>query len=162
MKRSGALQRRAEMKRRAIGRTLVPRVHRTSSGQMPDHSSNIAGAPPRRGKPKARAIPRDYTTEARPKVEREGVCRCGCGATSGLQAAHVIGRKYDPPHPSRPGLIVLADHVVPLARPCHDRYDHHRLNLWPLLTDDEREAAILLVGKGPAERRCMGSAWRQA
>lgn len=115
----------------------------------------------RRGKPHAAIVPRDWTP-ARAKVEREGRCRV-CPATVFLQAAHVIGRRYDPahPHPRQKGeRIVMADAVVPLCPTCHDRYDTHQLNLLDHLTDAEYIHAVDLVGAGQARRRIMGAAWR--
>lgn len=135
MKSGGPLTRRTPLRARAtIERTASPlqrQARRAASRKAKDWSA------------------------ARAKVAAEGRCRCGCGATEGLQAAHVLGQRYD-----RDG-FVYPDHVIPLARPCHESYDAHRLNIRPLLTADEWEAAVLLVGEGPALRRVMGREWRE-
>lgn len=87
-------------------------------------------------------------------------------AEANIEAAHIIGRRYD--QPVQPGgpLVVHPDHVVPLCRVigrsgdpgCHVLYDEHRLDLTPYLTRDELKAAARLVGEGPARRRITG--WR--
>lgn len=85
--------------------------------------------------------------EARAKIEDEGTCRV-CGAHYGLQAAHVIGRRYDPPN----GKVRPVD-VVPLCEACHRAYDLHALALLPYLTHDEQAAAVEHVGIVGAYRR---------
>lgn len=115
---------------------------------------------------------RDWS-DARAKIEAEGRCRV-CGrddadlralgrpAHERVEAAHVIGRAYDGPHPDgRPGRWVNPDDVVPLCTEDHRDYDAHRLNLAPYLKPVEYVRATRLVGHGPAERRIMGAAWRE-
>lgn len=78
----------------------------------------------------------------------EGRCRV-CGATSGLQAAHTIGRKYDD---RRTGVVAPAD-VVPLCLEHHQQYDARRLDLLPYLTLEEQARAVLHVGLERARKR---------
>lgn len=89
-------------------------------------------------------IVRDWTA-ARLKVDIEGRCRV-CGSTIGVQAAHVVGRKYD-------GAVVDSDDVVPLCSRthdgrggCHQAYDAGRLELLPHLSHAEQARAALHVG----------------
>jgi hypothetical protein len=124
----------------------------------------------RRGKPlqsggtlprtptRRKARPAKDWREARAKVAAEGRCRV-CATREELEAAHVLGQRYD-----RDNRVAPED-IVPLCATCHrgpDGYDHHALNLLPHLRTDEVDAAIALVGWGALERRAMGSAWRRA
>lgn len=83
---------------------------------------------------------RDWSA-ARAKVETEARCRVCKRSDRGLEAAHVMGRKYD-----QPDGRVLADDVVPLCRECHTAYDARRLRLLPYLTLAEQAAAARHVG----------------
>jgi hypothetical protein len=150
VKRGGPLTRRTRLR---ASTPLVAKVGLRRSRYTP--GSRLQAA--------ATTIRRDWTP-ARAKVTAEGRCRARDGLCLGpLQAAHVIGREYDPAHPTREGWrIVLAEHVVPLCEHHHRRYDAHELNLLPFLRHEEWEAACLLVGLGSAERRVMGGAWREA
>ena len=89
---------------------------------------------------------RDWT-EARRKVESEGRCRA-CGATLGLQAAHIIPRsrvRYGGEHP---------DNILPLCGECHSAQHAGHLELLPLLTHDEQVYAVTLChGIEEARRR---------
>ena len=88
---------------------------------------------------------------ARAKVDREGKCRV-CGSTRILQAAHVMGRRFDDE------VEVNPDETVPLCIDCHARYDSARdLDLLPYLTRSEQAAAVLLAGIESARRRITGT-----
>jgi len=89
---------------------------------------------------------RDWT-KARAKVDSEAECRV-CERGDGLQAAHVIGRKYDPPT----GKVDPLD-IVPLCVECHMAYDAHRLDLLPYLTYPEQGQAASHVGLVRALKR---------
>lgn len=81
------------------------------------------------------------------KVDAEGRCRV-CKQGGQLEAAHVVGRKHDP----KDG-VVQPDDIIPLCRPCHEKYDKRALSVLPYLTLDEQAAAVRLVGIVRAERR---------
>jgi hypothetical protein len=119
-------------------------------------------------------VERDWSA-ALAKVQHEGKCRvCGRERRRGakLEAAHVLGRKYDQPEVQLCGdelgapyatgkLWVNPYDVVPLCSAfdgdCHGRYDRHEIDLWPYLQEHERSRAIELAGGlGPAERRIRG------
>lgn len=87
-------------------------------------------------------IKRDWTL-ALEKVYGEPGCRV-CGARS-VQAAHIVGRKYDTLTDS--GLVVVAaDSVVPLCIEHHQLYDARALDLLPYLTYPEQGDAARRVG----------------
>ena len=77
---------------------------------------------------------------ARMKVESEGRCRV-CQSAGQVDAAHVLGRKYD----SNDG-VVQPDDVIPLCRSCHEKYDLRKLGVLPYLSLEEQAAAVRLVG----------------
>lgn len=90
---------------------------------------------------------RDWT-DALAKVRAEGRCRV-CGSREMVQAAHIIGRSYDPPD----GRVRAVD-VIPLCGLwCHPEYDAHRLNILPVTRPDEEGAAVGHVGLDRALRR---------
>jgi hypothetical protein len=113
---------------------------------------------------------------ARHKVELEGKCR-NCGTTDvHLEAAHILGRRAD----RRPPLNWNEDldgmwgepfevspaRIVPLCGPsgesssCHCRYDEHKLDLLPLLNEDEQLQAVAdAAGIELARRRLLPSAY---
>ena len=96
--------------------------------------------------------PRRDWTEARGKVETEARCRVCKRTDRGLEAAHVMGRKYDP----RDGRVE-PDDVVPLCRDCHVEFDLRRLDLLPYLTIAEQARAVSHVGIARALRRISQS-----
>lgn len=96
--------------------------------------------------------------EARAKVDREGCCRV-CRSTVDVQAAHVIGRRYDELVIGARGgkrMRVRAVDVVPLCPRCHGRYDRRDLDLLPYLTWEEQAAAVATSGIAGAVRRICG------
>ena len=92
-------------------------------------------------------------SSARAKVEEEGVCRVcrGGGYGNPVEAAHVLGRAYDPPT----GDVRRVD-VVPLCQRCHQAYDARKLDLLPYLSLMEQAAAVLHVGIARALGRIGG------
>ena len=100
-------------------------------------------------------IQRDWTA-ARAKVDNAPGCR-KCGRGHGLEAAHIVGRKYDRKL-DRSGhkRVVDPESVVPLCRDCHTAYDSYRLDLLPYLTNEEQARAALDVGLFAAFRRITG------
>jgi hypothetical protein len=85
---------------------------------------------------------RDWA-EARLKVDREGRCRV-CKAPGKVEAAHTIGRKYDP----KDGKVRAVD-IIPLCASCHrgpHGYDARRLSILEYLTYEEQAAAVEHVG----------------
>lgn len=100
-------------------------------------------------------IRRDWT-DARAKVDAEGVCRV-CASSERVQAAHTVGRFRDP-EVRRGVRRVLADAIVPLCAPCHARYDGHELDLLPFVDLDEQIQAVRDAGGiESARRRLIGS-----
>lgn len=106
---------------------------------------------------------RDWS-EARQKVDDEGRCR-RCLMPEGygrvIQAAHVMGRKYDKPRvegSTSKVLFVHPDSVVPLcATPmgdgCHQLYDAHRICILGFLTLAEQVRAVQDAGSIETARR---------
>lgn len=95
--------------------------------------------------------------EALDKVEEEGRCRVCLVSAGGvvdgcmvqLEAAHVMGRKYDEPEYGPRGgktLVVKRESVVPLCRDCHRQYDERRLDLLPFLFLPEQIEAVRVAG----------------
>jgi hypothetical protein len=109
-------------------------------------------------------MPARNWNDARRKVEQEGRCRvCGAGHRR-LEAAHVLGREHDKPHPlpsprelANGELSVRADEIVPLCQTCHRAYDAHALDLLPYLSLDEQARAVGHVGIARAYQRTTGS-----
>jgi hypothetical protein len=125
--------------------------------------------PLKRTSMKSRPPKRDFS-DARAKVEEEGVCRA-CGIPDGstlddqrvwLETAHVIPRALSDEvlEGPRGGKVrhVPRDAVVPLCAPdrCHAAFDSHRLDLLPVLTRAEELHAVRVVGLGEAYRRITG------
>lgn len=116
---------------------------------------------------KRRQTKRDWS-EALDKVEEEGRCRA-CSVPAGsyidgfpvqLEAAHVIGRKYDEVEIGPRGgktLVVKRESVIPLCNACHLQYDAHRLDLLPFLFLPEQIEAVRAAGGiSSANRRLSG------
>lgn len=109
--------------------------------------SGVGGQPPmKRSRMKPTRSKRDWTA-MRAKVLAEGRCR-RCHATWALEAAHIIPRSR-----IGPGLGEQALNCVPLCRDCHALQHAGHVDLFPLLTTQEWEYAVGLVGEGEAERR---------
>jgi hypothetical protein len=115
-------------------------------------------------------MPRRNWNDARHKVELEGACRVCVhhGQTPvrrpRLEAAHIVGQKYDKPHPipsprelERGELYVRADEIVPLCQKHHREYDAHQLDLLPYLHRNEQVRAVEHLGIAGAYRRLTGS-----
>lgn len=117
----------------------------------------------------------DWTASVQ-KCQSEGKCRF-CGALPQdvycIEQAHVIARsRVSRPH----GWVIRSAEIVPLCGPrvntgtCHNLYDDHKLDLWSVMTDEERECAVDVVTMGnqksnprmdyahEAERLCRGVA----
>ena len=119
-------------------------------------------APLRRSGPgalKGRPLLRDWT-DALEKVSDEGVCRiCGQPGRQ-LQAAHILGRKYDrPKHAGGKRLWVNPLHIFPACLPCHYAYDNQEVFVERVLSSEEIQEAIRIAGHGPAMRRIGGRTW---
>ncbi len=102
---------------------------------------------------------RDWSlVDAKRRLAASLGCRsCGRAAIR-LQGAHTIGRARD----DRAGVVRPQD-IVFLCAPCHALYDTHRLDLYPVMSPEERRAAVLAAGgAGHALRRLSGPLWRQA
>lgn len=114
------------------------------------------------GSSMSRSQPDRDWTDARAKVELEGRCRV-CGSSYGLEAAHVMGRKYDQPlHSGTKTLYVNPLDIVPLGPVCHRRFDAHELDLLPYLAPEEQVRAVELAGSiETAFRRLAPSAYRE-
>lgn len=79
---------------------------------------------------------RDWT-DAKRKVEAEGVCR-NCHSGSTLEPAHLIHRGM--------GGGMEAENIIPLCRTCHKAFDSHMLDILSLLTLEEQLAAVRNAG----------------
>lgn len=89
-----------------------------------------------------------YWTGALEKVRREGRCRL-CPEVYGLQAAHVVARKYDEAVELEDGtfaIFVDPDDVIPLCVACHHAYDMRRVSILEVLTVREQAAAVAHLG----------------
>jgi hypothetical protein len=121
---------------------------------------------------KSRPSKRDFS-DARAKVEEEGVCRaCGIpddstldGQRVWLEAAHVIPRALSDEvlEGPRGGKVrhVPRDAVVPLCAPdrCHLLFDENRLDLLSVLTLEEQLFAVRVAGGiENARRKIVGGA----
>lgn len=78
-----------------------------------------------------------------------------CGIVGRTERAHVLGRRYDQPHPDRPNskrLWVNPLDIVPLCGPaldthsCHYRYDHGEIDLLDKLPFEQQVRAVSLAG----------------
>jgi hypothetical protein len=120
--------------------------------------------------------PRRDWSDARRKIEDEGRCRL-CSATGvKIDAAHVLGRRYDRPRvegSSTKVLYVHPDSVVGLCsdtvvessvgpdgvsenrvrRGCHSRYDAGEVSILAVLTVDEQVRAVQDAGGIELARR---------
>lgn len=134
--------------------------------------------------------PRRDWTEARAKVEAEGVCRlagvgcptmtgCDCKETHGecvyecfgrLEAAHIIGRACDlreSPYHDHLSVItgrtwVYRVRVVPLCSRHHRQYDRHEIDVLGRLTpEEEAQAVIDADGLENARVRICPSAYKR-
>lgn len=114
-------------------------------------------------------MPKRDWSDARAKVDAEGVCRV-CGFPRKLESAHIAGRKFDEPKNSNSKtLYVKPERIVPLCGipvdgkfSCHLRYDAHRLDLLGYLTSEEEAQAVLDLGSiESARRRLCPSAYRE-
>lgn len=90
---------------------------------------------------------RDWT-QARAKVDREGMCR-SCARGEPLEAAHIVPRS----RVNADGGAEHEDNIVPLCPPCHRAQHAGALELLPLLTLREQGYAAGLVGLPEALRR---------
>lgn len=88
-------------------------------------------------------IRRDWTL-ALGKVRGEARCRV-CRKAGRLEAAHVVGRRYDAEREDGT-IFVHPDDVVPLCGACHAAYDARSLDLLPYLSLAEQARAALHVG----------------
>ncbi len=111
------------------------------------------------------ALRRDWR-RARAKVDAEGICRCGCGRTRFLEAAHLANRSFDVkrpvpwPHEWKQPVLVHPDRIVPLAPSCHRAYDAHELDLAGRLTQDEEVQLVADLGLELARKRITPSDYR--
>lgn len=89
---------------------------------------------------------RDWTA-ARLKADGEGRCRL-CRRSGRVEAAHTIGRKYDPDD----GKVRAVD-IIPLCNACHRGYDDRRLSILAVMSYEEQAAAVEHVGIVRAMKR---------
>lgn len=122
---------------------------------------------------------RDWSLVFAEKGESDSVCR-NCRKAppevERLEWAHTIGREHDKENfilgltdagnPARLCLVV-PNRVVRLCGPavntgtCHNKYDTSQLDIWDLMTDDEKDQAIHDAGsEGLAMRRCAPLVWK--
>jgi hypothetical protein len=138
-----------------------------------DHG-NLFEKPASSSKPRRRSMqrkePKRIWDDARAKVDLEARCRvCGWepADTDELDAAHIMGRKYDQPaHTGTRTLYVNPLDIVPLCpvfapEECHRRVDSHELDLLPFLAPEEQTRAVELAGGIEAARKRLApSAYR--
>jgi len=107
-----------------------------------------------------RSQPKRLWDDARAKVEREDRCRfCGCGGR--LEAAHIMGRKYDKPvFEADKTLYVNPERIIPLCPDHHRQYDAHSLDILGYLAIEEQVQAVIDAGGiEQARRRLAPSAY---
>lgn len=129
-------------------------------------SDSIAAAR-KRGSTLKRSQPDRDWTDANAKVELEARCRV-CGYEGpGIERAHIMGRKYDQPaHTGTKTLYVNPLDILPLCpvfapERCHERFDHHELDLLPFLAPEEQTRAVEVAGGIEAARKRLApSAYR--
>lgn len=100
-------------------------------------------------------IRRDWS-EARRKCDEEARCRRCLRSDVALEAAHVLGRRYDRPRvegSTTSVLFVSPDSVIPLCRTCHTAYDSKEIGILPFLTVEEQVRAVQDAGSIEAARR---------
>lgn len=100
-------------------------------------------------------IRRDWS-DARRKVDDEGRCRRCLRSDVRLEAAHVLGRRYDKPRvegSTTKVLYVHPDSIVPLCTSCHQLYDAHRIGILGSLTPAEQVRAVQDAGSIESARR---------
>lgn len=100
-------------------------------------------------------VRRDWS-DARQKIEAEGRCRVCLRGDKKLDAAHIIGRRYDRPRVEGSTTKILW--VNPLSvfaacRDCHFEYDAHRLSILKHLTVEEQIQAVKDAGGIELARR---------
>ena len=100
-------------------------------------------------------VRRDWS-EARQKVDEEGRCRVCLRGDKKLEAAHILGRRYDRPRVEGSTTKVLLVHrlsVIPMCSECHYAYDSHRLSILKYLTPEEQVRAVQDAGTIELARR---------
>ena len=114
--------------------------------------------------------PRRDWSDARQKVQDEGRCRLCSAVGVKLDAAHVLGRRFDRPRvagSSTKVLYVHPDSIVPLCSDqvvedgqgsrvrvgCHYRYDAGEVSILAVLTPDEQVRAVQDAGGIELARR---------
>jgi hypothetical protein len=96
---------------------------------------------------------RDWT-DARIKVDLEARCRKCHAEPPHLEAAHLVGRKHDEPHPDgTKRLWVNPGRIVPLCPDCHQLFDSHQLDLLSHLSVEEQLLAVSDCGSLEIARR---------
>lgn len=144
--------------RRVLPSKLKPR--KPLSRVSPKREAKVGGRPTlKRSEPK-----RDWT-DARAKVEIEGRCRVCGWEGEGLEAGHIMGRRYDEPaHTGTKTLYVNPLRIAPLCpafapEHCHQSYDEKQLDLLSYLAVEEQAQAVLDAGSIESARRrlCPGA-----
>lgn len=100
-------------------------------------------------------VRRDWS-DARQKVDAEGRCRVCLRGDKKLEAAHILGRRYDRPRVEGSTTKVLLVHrlsVIPMCSECHYAYDSHRLSILKYLTSEEQVRAVEDAGSIELARR---------
>lgn len=83
-------------------------------------------------------------------IDRDDPCRW-CGETGRTERAHIAGRRFD--RKLENGVRkVNPDSVLALCREHHRAYDHHELDLLPVLTLAEQVQAVIDLGGIEAAR----------
>jgi hypothetical protein len=92
---------------------------------------------------------------ANKKVFDEGRCR-SCGKSWDVQRAHLVPRRFDPEVVGPRGgkiRLVEPDAIMPLCGGCHFRLDAYALSVWHLMTKEEKDYAIDVLGEERARQR---------
>lgn len=111
--------------------------------------------------------PRRDWSDARQKIEAESRCRRCLRGDVKLDAAHILGRRYDRPRvdgSTSKVLYVHPDSVIPLCADrieangtpvegCHSLYDSKKIGILPFLTREEQIRAVEDAGAIEVARR---------
>jgi hypothetical protein len=98
---------------------------------------------------------RDWS-DARRKVDDENRCRRCLRSDVRLEAAHVLGRRYDKPRvegSTTKVLYVHPDSIWVACTSCHQLYDAHRIGILGFLTPAEQVRAVQDAGSIESARR---------
>lgn len=120
--------------------------------------------PLKRSRMKSKPVKR-FWQHAIEKIESEGCCRA-CGATDFVDACHIVPRRFDEETTGPRGgkyLYVDPRNVIALCgafseQNHHAMFDSHDLDLLEVITEEEFEYAVGVLGYERALKRVSGGA----